>query len=185
MSKAAVYRMIKSLSKSDSGMPAGSSTNILDTPSNRKMTPKADRSTWTPLEFVAGFRMICLNALGLPNLRDSLMKMHNSPNRIQLKFQDLKTENLALELHVSFSTRELEGISTTAQGRGFFVEAWSHGFSDTSTDLSIHISWLSESVILKIAFCLGESFSNIVETPKILASLAFTLSGNCGHFEMG
>ena len=58
MAKAAVHQLTKSLAASDSGLPENSLVVsilpiTLDTPMNRKWMPKADFSTWTPLEFVA------------------------------------------------------------------------------------------------------------------------------------
>lgn len=58
MAKAAVHHLTKSLAENGSGLPDGSTTVAilpvtLDTPMNRKWMPKADFSTWTPLEFVA------------------------------------------------------------------------------------------------------------------------------------
>ncbi|KAF4527449.1 hypothetical protein B566_EDAN015782 [Ephemera danica] len=59
MAKAAVHQLTKSLAAGESsGMPAGALVVAtlpvtLDTPMNRKFMPKADTSTWTPLEFVA------------------------------------------------------------------------------------------------------------------------------------
>lgn len=58
MAKAAVHQLTKSLSAENSGLPANShSLSILpvtlDTPMNRKWMPDADKSTWTPLEFIA------------------------------------------------------------------------------------------------------------------------------------
>ncbi|XP_022192770.1 dihydropteridine reductase [Nilaparvata lugens] len=58
MAKAAVHQLTKSLAGENSGLPANSlSVAILpvtlDTPMNRKWMPDADKSTWTPLEFVA------------------------------------------------------------------------------------------------------------------------------------
>ena len=58
MAKAAVHQLVKSLAASDGGLPANSSVFAilpvtLDTPMNRKWMPKADHSSWTPLEFVA------------------------------------------------------------------------------------------------------------------------------------
>nr|CAI5817736.1 unnamed protein product [Callosobruchus analis] len=58
MAKSAVHQLTKSLSAKDSGIPANSLVTAilpvtLDTPMNRKWMPKADFSTWTPLEFVA------------------------------------------------------------------------------------------------------------------------------------
>lgn len=56
--KAAVHQLCKSLASPSSGLPENASTLCilpitLDTPMNRKFMPKADFSTWTPLEFVA------------------------------------------------------------------------------------------------------------------------------------
>ncbi|UJR26228.1 hypothetical protein I4U23_007571 [Adineta vaga] len=56
--KAATIHIGKSLAAADSGMPKNSSVFtiapiMLDTPMNRKWMPKADTSTWTPLEYIA------------------------------------------------------------------------------------------------------------------------------------
>ena len=58
MAKAAVHQLCKSLADPQGGLPKDSSVLsilpiTLDTPMNRKWMPKADTSTWTPLEFVA------------------------------------------------------------------------------------------------------------------------------------
>ncbi|XP_050298220.1 dihydropteridine reductase [Anthonomus grandis grandis] len=58
MAKAAVHHLTKSLAGKDSGLPTNSTVLAilpitLDTPMNRKWMPKADFSTWTPLEFIA------------------------------------------------------------------------------------------------------------------------------------
>jgi len=58
MAKAAVHHLTKSLSQKDGGLPNESTVVAilpitLDTPMNRKWMPKADFSTWTPLDFVA------------------------------------------------------------------------------------------------------------------------------------
>ncbi|XP_012543729.1 dihydropteridine reductase isoform X1 [Monomorium pharaonis] len=58
MAKAAVHQLTKSLAAKDSGLPSNSLVACilpvtLDTPMNRKWMPKADTSTWTPLEFVS------------------------------------------------------------------------------------------------------------------------------------
>ncbi|KAK9751850.1 hypothetical protein QE152_g4740 [Popillia japonica] len=58
IAKAAVHSLTKTLAAKDSGLPANSlSVAILpvtlDTPMNRKWMPKADHTSWTPLEFVA------------------------------------------------------------------------------------------------------------------------------------
>lgn len=58
LAKAAVHHLTQSLAAPGSGLPNGASVFAilpitLDTPMNRKWMPKADTSTWTPLEFVA------------------------------------------------------------------------------------------------------------------------------------
>lgn len=59
MAKAAVHQLVKSLADHKSaGLPEDTTTLAilpvtLDTPMNRKWMPKADHSSWTPLEFVA------------------------------------------------------------------------------------------------------------------------------------
>ena len=58
MAKAAVHQLTKSLAAQGSGLPSGSLVVsilpvTLDTPMNRKWMPKADTSTWTPLEFIS------------------------------------------------------------------------------------------------------------------------------------
>jgi len=62
MAKAAVHQLVHSLAGPKSGMPVDSLSvailpNTLDTPMNRKWMPKADTSTWTPLDFVAELMM--------------------------------------------------------------------------------------------------------------------------------
>jgi len=58
MAKAAVHQLTQSLAVKGSGMPDNSLAVAilpitLDTPMNRKWMAKADKSTWTPLEFVS------------------------------------------------------------------------------------------------------------------------------------
>ncbi|XP_066505063.1 quinoid dihydropteridine reductase a [Hoplias malabaricus] len=58
MAKAAVHQLCQSLSRSDSGLPAGAVAVAilpvtLDTPMNRKFMPDADFSSWTPLDYIA------------------------------------------------------------------------------------------------------------------------------------
>ncbi|OXU31665.1 hypothetical protein TSAR_000706 [Trichomalopsis sarcophagae] len=58
MAKAAVHQLTKSLATEGSGLPADSLVAsilpiTLDTPMNRKWMPKADTTTWTPLEFIS------------------------------------------------------------------------------------------------------------------------------------
>ncbi|KAK2191155.1 hypothetical protein NP493_58g03026 [Ridgeia piscesae] len=58
MAKAAVHQLVKSLSSEGSGLPKEAFVTAilpvtLDTPMNRKWMPKADQSTWTPLDTLA------------------------------------------------------------------------------------------------------------------------------------
>lgn len=58
VAKAAVHQLTKSLAAPEGGLPSNSLAVAilpvtLDTPMNRKWMPKADFSTWTPLQFVA------------------------------------------------------------------------------------------------------------------------------------
>ncbi|XP_025410326.1 dihydropteridine reductase [Sipha flava] len=58
LSKAAIHHLTKSLADENGGLPTGAQALsilpvTLDTPMNRKWMPKADTTTWTPLEFVA------------------------------------------------------------------------------------------------------------------------------------
>ncbi|KAL3290290.1 hypothetical protein HHI36_023635 [Cryptolaemus montrouzieri] len=59
LTKSAIHQLTKSLAGKDSGLPVNSlAVSILpitlDTPMNRKWMPKADFTSWTPLEYVAG-----------------------------------------------------------------------------------------------------------------------------------
>jgi len=58
MAKAAVHQLTRSLASEGSGLPADCLAAALlpvtlDTPMNRKWMAKADKSTWTPLDFVS------------------------------------------------------------------------------------------------------------------------------------
>ena len=58
LAKASVHHLVQSLSAKKSGLPEDSTVLAilpvtLDTPMNRKFMPKADFSSWTPLEFAA------------------------------------------------------------------------------------------------------------------------------------
>jgi len=58
LAKASIHHLTKSLADENGGLPTGAQAFsilpvTLDTPMNRKWMPKADTSTWTPLEFVA------------------------------------------------------------------------------------------------------------------------------------
>lgn len=62
MAKAAIHQLTQSLAAPNSGLPnnafvASILPVTLDTPMNRKWMPKADTSTWTPLEFIADLFM--------------------------------------------------------------------------------------------------------------------------------
>ncbi|ORZ33794.1 hypothetical protein BCR44DRAFT_99023, partial [Catenaria anguillulae PL171] len=59
LAKAAVHHLVQSLGAPNSGMPEGAKAvailpATLDTPANRAGMPKADFSSWTPVEEVAG-----------------------------------------------------------------------------------------------------------------------------------
>lgn len=58
LAKGAVHQLVQSLAAPKSGLPKEASVLAilpvtLDTPMNRKFMPKADFSSWTPLEYVA------------------------------------------------------------------------------------------------------------------------------------
>lgn len=88
VAKAAVHQLTKSLAAADSGLPANSLVVsilpiTLDTPMNRKWMPKADFTTWTPLEFVADlFHTWIQNPSGRPS----------NGSLLQLVTKDSKTE---------------------------------------------------------------------------------------------
>ncbi|VDL24453.1 unnamed protein product, partial [Hymenolepis diminuta] len=90
MSKSAVYHMTKSLSKPGSGMPVDTFTfaiNILDTPNNRKMMPKADRSTWSPLESVAEVLLLRTRGICWPK-SGSLIKFTSKDGKTEYCYDD-------------------------------------------------------------------------------------------------
>lgn len=58
MFKASVHHLTKSLGAPNSGLPSDSTVIALlpvtlDTPMNRKFMPKANFSSWTPLDYVS------------------------------------------------------------------------------------------------------------------------------------
>ena len=92
MAKSAVHHLTKSLSESDSGMPAGSFVAALmpvtlDTPMNRKWMANADFSTWTPLPFIAELmdKWISQNAERPAN--GSLVKLVTVDNKTDLTYE--------------------------------------------------------------------------------------------------
>ena len=89
MAKAAVHQLTKSLSASGSGLPENSLVVsilpiTLDTPMNRKWMPKADFSTWTPLEYVAElFHTWIQNPSGRP-VNGSLLQLVTKESKTEL-----------------------------------------------------------------------------------------------------
>lgn len=87
MAKAAVHQLISSLSGDNGGLPENSCVAAilpitLDTPMNRKFMPKADTSTWTPLDFVAKLLYNWSTNVDRPS----------SGSLVQLETKDGKTE---------------------------------------------------------------------------------------------
>ncbi|XP_056636958.1 dihydropteridine reductase [Diorhabda sublineata] len=79
LAKAAVHHLTKSLGQKDSGLPNNAVAVAilpvtLDTPMNRKWMPKADFSTWTPLEFIADLFVRWASGKDKP-LTGSLLKL--------------------------------------------------------------------------------------------------------------
>jgi len=90
MAKAAVHQLVKSLAEAGSGLPPGSlATAILpvtlDTPMNRKWMAKADKTKWTPLEFVAELMLKWSNGEGRP-VTGSLVKLVTEDSDTKLVF---------------------------------------------------------------------------------------------------
>ncbi|KAL1439241.1 hypothetical protein MTO96_010278 [Rhipicephalus appendiculatus] len=79
MAKAAVHHLVQSLAGNKSGLPQDATVVAilpvtLDTPMNRKFMPKADFSSWTPLNFVAELFFKWTNGQERP-VNGSLMKL--------------------------------------------------------------------------------------------------------------
>ncbi|XP_008560994.1 dihydropteridine reductase [Microplitis demolitor] len=88
MAKAAVHQLTKSLAAGDSGLPSGATVVsilpvTLDTPMNRKWMPKADTSTWTPLEFVSELFWQWGNKKNIPKT-GSLLQLITTDNKTQV-----------------------------------------------------------------------------------------------------
>jgi len=89
LAKAAVHQLTKSLAASSSGLPDNSLVVsilpvTLDTPMNRKWMPKADFTTWTPLEFVAElFHTWIQNPTGRPT-NGSLLQLVTKESKTEL-----------------------------------------------------------------------------------------------------
>uniref|UniRef100_A0A2S2PM44 Dihydropteridine reductase n=2 Tax=Schizaphis graminum TaxID=13262 RepID=A0A2S2PM44_SCHGA len=91
LAKAAIHHLTKSLADENGGLPTGAQALsilpvTLDTPMNRKWMPKADTSTWTPLEFVAElFSKWIKNEERPPN--GSLVQLNTKENKTTLDIE--------------------------------------------------------------------------------------------------
>lgn len=91
LAKAAIHHLTKSLADENGGLPTGAQALsilpvTLDTPMNRKWMPKADTSTWTPLEFVAElFSKWIKNEERPPN--GSLVQLNTKENKTTLEIE--------------------------------------------------------------------------------------------------
>uniref|UniRef100_A0A6M2DNT5 Dihydropteridine reductase n=1 Tax=Xenopsylla cheopis TaxID=163159 RepID=A0A6M2DNT5_XENCH len=88
MAKAAVHQLTQSLGGQGSGLPNGSTAVailpvMLDTPMNRKWMPKADTSTWTPLEYLAELFVKWTNGKERPST-GSLIQVVTTDSKTQL-----------------------------------------------------------------------------------------------------
>lgn len=91
MAKAAVQHLVKSLAAPKSGFPPDSKTIAilpvtLDTPMNRKFMPKADFSSWTPLEFVAELMLKWASGASCPE-SGSLVQLITTNDKTELKIE--------------------------------------------------------------------------------------------------
>ncbi|XP_014242135.1 dihydropteridine reductase isoform X1 [Cimex lectularius] len=91
MAKAAVHQLTKSLAGEKSGLPENALVVAtlpvtLDTPMNRKWMPKADTSTWTPLEFIAETFYNWSTGKNLPK-NGSLVSLVTKDNQTTLTFE--------------------------------------------------------------------------------------------------
>ncbi|CAD5116579.1 DgyrCDS5458 [Dimorphilus gyrociliatus] len=89
MAKAAVHQLVASLSDGKGGLPENSCVAAilpitLDTPMNRKFMPKADTSTWTPLDFVAKLLYSWSTNVDRP-ISGSLMQLETKDGKTELK----------------------------------------------------------------------------------------------------
>jgi len=81
LAKAAVHQLTKSLADiPKSGLPQGTGVYAilpitLDTPMNRKWMPKADKTKWTPLEFVAELMVKWSKGEERPEVNGSLVRL--------------------------------------------------------------------------------------------------------------
>jgi len=91
LAKAAVHQLTKSLADvPKSGLPEGTGVYAilpvtLDTPMNRKWMPKADTSTWTPLEWVADLMLKWSSSnQDRPNPNGSLVRLVTEKSETKL-----------------------------------------------------------------------------------------------------
>lgn len=90
MAKAAVHQLTSSLASTGSGLPedclaAALLPSTLDTPMNRKWMAKADKSTWTPLDFVSGLMVQWTEGVDRPK-SGSLVKLVTKDGNTNLEF---------------------------------------------------------------------------------------------------
>ncbi|CAF0981439.1 unnamed protein product [Brachionus calyciflorus] len=89
MAKAAVHQLTKSLADEKGGLPTNTFVAALlpitlDTPMNRKWMPKADFSSWTPLEFVSELVEKWIEDPSQRPHNGSLVKMDTKNNETQI-----------------------------------------------------------------------------------------------------
>lgn len=91
LAKAAVHQLVRSLGEPKSGLPENATVVAilpvtLDTPMNRKFMPKADHSSWTPLEFVAKLMYSWTKGENLPK-SGSLVQLVTSGGETELNVE--------------------------------------------------------------------------------------------------
>lgn len=91
LAKAAIHHLTKSLADENGGLPTGAQALsilpiTLDTPMNRKWMPKADTSTWTPLEFVAELFSKWIKGEERPP-NGSLVQLNTKESKTTLEFE--------------------------------------------------------------------------------------------------
>lgn len=91
MAKAAVHHLVKSLAGPKNGLPKDVKTVAilpvtLDTPMNRKFMPKADFTSWTPLEYVADLLLNWATGKSCPDT-GSLVQLITKDSTTELKIE--------------------------------------------------------------------------------------------------
>ncbi|ESO02204.1 hypothetical protein HELRODRAFT_65590 [Helobdella robusta] len=87
LAKSAVHHLVKSLAEPKSGLPSQATVTAilpatLDTPMNRQFMPKADFSTWTPLETVSSYIFDWIQGKDRPS-SGSLIKLITKDSRTE------------------------------------------------------------------------------------------------------